>query len=99
MRELHLLTEVRCALALGRIALDGLVTTLGEVGWKPKSARAPKFGHGVQAEFEYSGSATRRNLVVFASYHPSQQNTFTGRLTAKAFDEVLGAARYEARRR
>ena len=51
-----------------------------ELGIKPK----PKFGHGVVIE------ADKYTLV--CSYHPSQQNTFTGKLTEKMLDDVFATA-------
>ncbi len=84
-RELSLLSDLRAVLALGRIALDGLSAVLRETGRWP-ARRALSFGHGVEHDL---GDGLR----VFASYHPSQQNTFTGRLTPASFDAVLGAVR------
>ncbi len=64
----------RAVLCLGGIAWTN---TLAQLGARP----VPKFGHGV----EYDIRSTR----VFGSYHPSQQNTFTGRLTEVMLDEVV----------
>jgi len=80
-REWALLTEVRAVLALGRVAMDGVLALLREAGRVSPRAR-PAFGHGVT---HYLGGG----LALFASYHPSQQNTFTGKLTARGFDAVL----------
>lgn len=59
---------------------------LGGIAWKHlhgvHSARATKFGHGVESVLPDGATA-------FASYHPSQQNTFTGRLTEQMLDEVV----------
>jgi uracil-DNA glycosylase family 4 len=65
-----------------------VVVALGAVAWSAVQrliGSLPGFGHGVRAEV---GDHT-----VLASYHPSQQNTFTGRLTESMLDDVLGAAR------
>lgn len=84
-RELRLLRELRAVLALGKIAQDGFLALLREDGRVP-ARRAHAFGHGVSHEL---GDGLR----LFASYHPSQQNTFTGRLTPRGFDDVLRAVR------
>jgi uracil-DNA glycosylase family 4 len=80
VRELALLTELRAILALGQIAWNGLLALLrGQARIVPRPTR---FGHGASCEL---GSGVR----LFASYHPSQQNTFTGKLTPAGFDRVL----------
>ena len=85
IREWRLLPRVRAVLVLGRVALDGLLAALREIGRVPPRP-ALAFGHGISHEL---GDGLR----LFASYHPSQQNTFTGRLTAPAFDAVLAQIR------
>ena len=79
-REWALLPRVRAILALGRIAMEGVLSLLKDEGRVPRRAFA--FGHGVVHDLG-------GGLALFASYHPSQQNTFTGRLTEGAFDAVL----------
>lgn len=81
-RELALLPNVSAVLALGAIAWAAAWSWLGE--------RAPPFAHGARAETPRPGGAP---LSVLASYHVSQQNTQTGRLTPSMFDQVLRAAR------
>jgi len=83
-RELDLLSEVRVILALGGYAFDYTLRVLGGRGVSIPTPR-PRFGHGRQVPT--SGP------VVLGSYHPSQQNTFTGRLTEAMFDAVFAAAR------
>lgn len=84
-REWALLSRVRAVLALGKLALDGFVATLRAEGRLPPRP-ALAFGHGVSHDLG-------EGLRLFASYHPSQQNTFTGRLTPEGFDRVLEAVR------
>jgi uracil-DNA glycosylase family 4 len=80
-REWRLLPRVRAILALGKIAMDGFVAVLrASSRIPPRPALA--FGHGVEHDLG-------DGLALFTSYHPSQQNTFTGRLTPAAFDAVL----------
>lgn len=83
-RELALLKDVQVVLALGKIAFDGYLRHLGE---QSGLARRPAFGHGAY----FAGDDARPHLL--ASYHPSRQNTNTGRLTEAMLDEVLAAAR------
>jgi len=86
VRELRLLTRVEAVLALGKIALDEYLRTLIQIGWITHR-RSIRFRHGARFRLFESDSAQRP--VLFASYHPSQQNTRTGRLTARMLDQVL----------
>jgi uracil-DNA glycosylase family 4 len=72
--------RLRAVLVLGRVAMDGLLAMLRETGRLPTGRLA--FGHGVTHDLG-------PDLRLFCSYHPSQQNTFTGRLTPRSFDAVL----------
>jgi uracil-DNA glycosylase family 4 len=78
-RELALLTRARVFVALGQFGYDVIA---GLLGVRPR----PRFGHGVEVE-----ASDGRTIV--CSFHPSQQNTFTGRLTADMLDAVLGRGR------
>jgi uracil-DNA glycosylase family 4 len=82
-REWAALREVKAVLVLGKIAMDGLLAMLREIERVPRR-QAYAFGHGVSHDL---GDGVR----LFAAYHPSQQNTFTGRLTPRQFDAVLTA--------
>ena len=78
------LPSLRVVVALGGFAWTQAFAALRAVG-VPVPARRPAFGHGVE-------SLSPGGVSVLASYHPSQQNTFTGRLTEPMFDAVLARA-------
>ena len=81
-RELQLLKGVRAILALGKIALDAYLRILAE-GRKIESRQPYRFGHG--ASYRLPEGLPR----LYVSYHPSQQNTQTGRLTEAMFQRVF----------
>jgi uracil-DNA glycosylase family 4 len=83
-RELALLERVNVIVALGGFAYDAVARVLADAGFALPSPR-PKFGHGVEV-------VTAR-ATVLGCYHPSQQNTFTGRLTEPMLDDVFRRAR------
>ncbi|MCQ3809608.1 MAG: uracil-DNA glycosylase [Acidimicrobiia bacterium] len=78
MRELALLSRARVFVALGAI---GYGAVAAELGMRPR----PNFAHGLEAP-------APGDLTVLCSYHVSQQNTFTGRLTEDMLDEVFARA-------
>ena len=82
-REIGLLSELQVIVALGQFGWDAALRALATLGHpaRPK----PRFGHGVA----YAVGPYR----LVGSYHPSQQNTFTGRLTAPMFQDVIAQAR------
>ena len=82
--ELALLPRTRVFLALGAIGWDAVLGHLARLGRAPPRPR-PRFGHG--AEWSIDGLP-----VLLGSYHPSQQNTQTGRLTPAMLDAVLRRA-------
>lgn len=91
-REWALLApRLRAVLVLGRVAMDGVLAMLRERGeWTQR--RRPAFAHGAV-------HALVPGVRLFCSYHPSQQNTFTGRLTPRGFDAVLRRVRAHLRTR
>ncbi len=78
-REISLLGQLRVMVALGQFGFDALCRVLGV---RPR----PRFAHGLEV-------ALPAGRWVICSYHPSQQNTFTRRLTVPMFDAVFGRAR------
>ena len=85
LRELSLLRKVRVVVALGRTAFDVYLGTCRVRGLGLPSPR-PKFGHGATV-------ALADGVQLISSYHPSQQNTQTGRLTPAMFEDVFRSAR------
>jgi uracil-DNA glycosylase family 4 len=77
-RELELLTELRVVVCLGAFAYQA---ACAELAVRPR----PKFGHGVEVD-------APNGLHLLCSFHPSQQNTFTGRLTEAMLDDVFSKA-------
>ena len=83
--ELQLLKQVRVVIALGKIAFDGYLKACRELGYAvPRPL--PLFGHARVHHLPWG-------VTVIGSYHPSQQNTFTGKLTAPMFASVFATAR------
>lgn len=83
VRELALLEDVRVLVALGAIAWESAFRTIAALTGDDARPR-PAFGHGAMAR--------AGGFVVVGSYHPSQQNTFTGRLTPPMLHAVLETA-------
>jgi uracil-DNA glycosylase len=82
IRELEFLHDVNVIVALGKLAFDQILRLLPAHDLEMR----PSFHHGAEIELE-SG------IRLIASYHPSQQNTFTGRLTEPMFDAIFQRAR------
>jgi uracil-DNA glycosylase family 4 len=78
-QEVALFKDARVWIALGQLAFRNIWPLIG-------SGRRPAFGHGVSTPLTQS-----RTLIL--SYHPSQQNTFTGRLTRPMFDQIFSMAK------
>jgi uracil-DNA glycosylase family 4 len=83
-RELRLLTEVRVIVCLGGFAWDAAIRALIALEVVIPRPR-PKFGHGEVAQLE--------RWTLLGSYHPSQQNTFTGKLTEAMMDAIFERAK------
>jgi len=82
-REIELLAELRIVVALGAYAWGGTLRALAVSGGR--ATGKPAFGHGAEVPVGH--------LTLLGTYHPSQQNTFTGRLTPEMLDRVIARAR------
>ena len=86
--ELRQLVEhVRVVVALGGYGWDAALRSYGALGWQVARPK-PRFGHGVEATLV----GDERSVTLLGCYHPSQQNTFTGRLTEPMLDSVFTRA-------
>jgi len=85
LEELQALNAVRVVIPLGMIGFKTYFSARKQLGWKNPS-RLPDFSHG-------GVSVLEDEVRVISSYHPSQQNTQTGKLTEMMFDEVFLKAR------
>ena len=85
VEELRLLHQVKVVIALGQIAWDGYLRARMQMG-KPAGRPKPRFCHS--GEFRLD-----EDTILLGSYHPSRQNTQTGRLTQDMFDSVFRRAR------
>ncbi len=81
--ELRLLPDARVVVALGGFAWTAALAALGRAGAVQPRPR-PRFGHGAEVEIG--------RWTLLGSFHPSQQNTFTGRLTEPMIDDVFTRA-------
>lgn len=88
-REWKLLKHKRVIFALGKIAWDASLDLARRNGCEIAKP-APMFGHG-------NSTALDKNFILLSSYHVSQQNTFTGKLTPKMFDAVIAKALFLSR--
>jgi uracil-DNA glycosylase family 4 len=87
VRELTLLPRARVIVCLGGFGWDVALRALAELGVEMPRPR-PRFGHGALVELD--------RFALLGCYHPSQQNTFTGKLTEVMMDDVLVSARTRA---
>lgn len=85
LQEMLLLGNVKLVVALGKIAFEASLNALRE-SRNIEIVQQAKFAHGAELLFE-------GGLVLLGSYHPSQQNTFTGRLTLEMFDKIFQRVR------
>ena len=85
LQEFRLLKNLRVIIGLGKIGFDAAFDCLKELGWTDLRSR-PKFSHGTCI-------AISPKLTLMGSYHPSQQNTFTGTLTKPMFNAIFNKAK------
>lgn len=91
VREFLLLPRVRVVVCLGAVAFHAVLRLLAHLGVDLPRPR-PRFAHG--AVYRFSGTVQGRPVpVVLCTYHPSRQNTQTGKLTAPMLDAVFRKAR------
>ena len=81
LSELDIFADLRVIVALGKIAFDWTIVSLETLEIR-KFDHRPKFAHGAKSQ-------VNEKLTLIASYHPSQQNTFTGRLTKPMFESIF----------
>ncbi len=98
--ELELLPRIRVAVCLGAFAWDAALRLRASVAGSPLPRPRPRFGHGAEHPGELAETGTRAegeclsaSVTLLGCFHPSQQNTFTGKLTAPMIDSVLRRAR------
>ena len=86
--ELALVVDtVEVVVALGSFGWDATLRSFTHLGWEVARPK-PRFGHGVEATL----TGPDRAITLLGCYHPSQQNTFTGKLTEPMLDDVLRRA-------
>jgi uracil-DNA glycosylase len=85
------LPAVRAVVCLGLFAWEAMLRAANRHGY-PVPRPRPRFGHAAQVQLRPPDGGAQRPLVVLGCYHPSQQNTFTGKLTEPMLDAVLGEA-------
>ncbi|MBI3587244.1 MAG: uracil-DNA glycosylase, partial [Ignavibacteriales bacterium] len=81
LKELALLKNIKVVVGLGKVGFDSAINSFQEIGLA-SFTKKPKFAHG--AEYQLTN-----NVTLIASFHPSQQNTFTGKLTEPMFDSIF----------
>ena len=84
LRELQLLKNLHVIVGLGKLGFDAVFDCIRELEWTDLKSR-PRFGHDVRTQLNDT-------LTLLGCYHPSQQNTFTGKLTEKMLDTVFRTA-------
>ena len=91
-REFAAFDRLQIVVPLGKIAFDAVLRLLAAAGYAIPKPR-PQFAHRGRFVLTAATGGSRRALVILPSYHPSRQNTQTGRLTRPMFDGVFADAR------
>lgn len=89
--EVAALPRLRVVVALGKIAWDAWLAFVGEHVALPRPR--PVFSHGATAQLATPSARGPERLTLVGCFHPSRQNTHTGRVTAEMYDDVLGRVR------
>ena len=84
IKELRLLKQVKVVIGLGKVGFDAAVQSFAEIG-RSTLKKKPIFQHGAELRLG-------DDITLLATYHPSQQNTFTGRLTEPMFNRIFRRA-------
>jgi uracil-DNA glycosylase family 4 len=92
-RELQLLPDVRVIVCLGAFAWDAALRLLFTAQGEPMPRPRPRFAHGAEYSLAVQPRGTSKTLQLLGCFHPSQQNTFTGKLTMPMIDTVFLRAR------
>jgi uracil-DNA glycosylase family 4 len=91
--ELALLSRLQVVVGLGKIGFDAAIDRLAEFGYAlPADGARPRFSHG--AEYALGAPPGREPVALIASFHPSRQNTNTGKLTEAMFDAIFRRAQH-----
>jgi uracil-DNA glycosylase family 4 len=88
--EVAALPHLRVVVALGKVAWDAWLAFVGE--HRPLPQPRPVFGHGAVARLAPEGTRGPAGLTLIGCFHPSRQNTHTGKVTAGMYDAVFGQA-------
>ena len=89
-REFELLAGLRVVVALGKVAWDASLGRVQRIAPGEMPRPRPRFSHGAECRLPFRDD--REPIWLLGSYHPSQQNTQTGRLTREMFDGVMERA-------
>ena len=89
--EIALLRRIRVVVGLGKIGFDTAVTRLSAAGYRFSTPGRPRFGHAL--EYPVDAPPGRPTLTLIGSFHPSRQNTNTGKLTEPMLDRIFARAR------